>query len=97
MNSFGRPGMKFRPVAWGRGFFRLWAVAAALWIAGAGWFQLIELDIICRSEFCMWGAVRVLNNSDILKAIAWVIAPPILVLAGGFVTSWIAKGFREKT
>jgi len=39
-------------IKWGRGFFRIWLVFAALWLGGAAWDALTDTSIPSATKSC---------------------------------------------
>lgn len=74
-----------------RGFFRLWVTAAALWIAAATWIAWD--DLLGQPWTISWGSAEPTTHS--LSAAALIVLPPIAVLFLGYMSTWVARGFRH--
>jgi len=70
-------------INWAKGFFRAWAVFAALWILFVG------LEVYNLTENWSW--------SDLKSALLAILFPPFAVLIAGLIFGWIIKGFRSST
>jgi hypothetical protein len=77
------------------GWQRIGIAVSVIWVIGAVWFQLISLDLICRSGPCQWGAMRVRVFSDFVEVGAWIIIPPLIIFVVGYIVAWIRRGFRQ--
>jgi hypothetical protein len=105
-------------IRWGRGFFRLWAIFAVLWVAAAVWIDTrppppgpwdrfadlpfprtksaceaaAKLEPTVNIELCLENA-SIQNWRDAEK-VAWIIAPPIIILFFGGAVGWAVRGFK---
>ena len=67
-----------------RGLFRLWLVAAIVWIALMGLLEWPNAN-----------AFGLLDSGDIQTAVGVIFIPPLLLLMLGSALGWAIKGFRN--
>lgn len=93
-----------------RGLFRVWVLAAVLWIGAMGWYQYneaqkpakdsITISLSKDSQFRIDenGIMKVSeeNKSALqIQRISIVLLPPLLLLALFPVGTWLARGFKS--
>jgi hypothetical protein len=71
---------------WPRGLFRLWVGASAIWLLCVGVIGVVSL--VAKH----WA----LSIADAGLFAAYVVIPPLAVVALGLLGLWIARGFNGK-
>ena len=70
-----------------KGLFRLWCVAAPIWIVAV---TIYQYSAILHAK-----QVRVVTVWDAIGALGWIVLPPIIALIVIPAASWICRGFAK--
>lgn len=85
---------------WNRGLFRAWLVISVLWLSYSGWLWYSACGWGGGVLWCPVGggrpfvAVEYTYPFEAWRMCKEVLTFPLLLLVGGFIALWIARGFR---